>query len=341
MPDSVDPPSLVSAVRSAWPPGVWGPVHVAVAVSGGADSMALLICLLKLRQESNAEGLLFALHVDHQLRGEAASADADWFMNECRSLGIRSEVLSPPTPPTDADLSDGVEAYARRTRYGLLGRACERLGARYLATGHTADDQSETVLLRILRGSGLRGAAGIPFTRPITPSVSVVRPLLGCSREAVLEYLAQQGQGYREDETNNDLTFRRNLIRREWLPRLVTAFPDAPDALRRLAEQCREAQEVIDGLADRLLSTCDHRLMKGGGFSLLTGPLITADEPVAREALRMVWRSSGLSEQGMTRWWWCELSLLARERGQGVLAMPGDLRASIEADRLVLRPASG
>ncbi|MEM9351655.1 MAG: tRNA lysidine(34) synthetase TilS [Planctomycetota bacterium] len=340
MTDATDPSHVVSVVRSAWPPPAWGPLHVGVAVSGGADSMALLRCLDAIHRTLDDRGRLYALHVDHQLRGEAAAADAEWVVQECESLGIEPHVLKPRQSARGSDLTDGMEAYSRRIRYHLLGEACEKLGARYLAAGHTADDQAETVLLRILRGAGLRGAAGIPFTRPLTPSVSVVRPLLACSRKAILSYLAEVGQEYRRDETNNDLGFRRNLIRHEWLPKLETVFPDASDALRRLAEQCRETQAVIESLAEELLALCELSCSKSG-FSLAVGPLNEADEPLARETLRLAWREAGLGEQGMTRRWWCELALQGRQRDERPITLPGGYKASVEGNRLIVSAGSG
>ena len=191
--------------------------------------MALLRAILELRaalpHTDAHRGRVWAMHVNHRLRGEESTQDAQWLRTQCDHLGAELLVLDAAREPTVDELADGVESYARELRYRLLGEACEQIGARLLAVGHTADDQVETVLLQILRGSGLRGASGMPPARPLTPSVTLVRPMLRCSRSEVIAYLNKLGQPFRHDSSNDDTSLRRNLVRHDLLPRLREAFP--------------------------------------------------------------------------------------------------------------------
>ena len=159
---------FLDRLAAAWPAAKWRSVHVVVAVSGGADSMALLRGLLELKRRDGGAGAVHAVHVNHQLRREAAEADEAWVRAECRRLGVPLEVERADVTTLAAKQGDGLEAAARTARYATLTSAAERLGARFVALGHTRDDQVETVLFRVLRGTGLRGLAGMPGMRRLS-----------------------------------------------------------------------------------------------------------------------------------------------------------------------------
>src|SRR5262249_25956730 len=120
-----------------------------------------------------------------------------------------------------------LESVAREARYGWLAEVAREAGAGWVATGHTADDQAETVLHRLRRGTGLRGLCGIPVRRPLAPGIEVVRPLLRVTRAQVLNYLRALGQDFREDRSNSDPRFTRNRIRHELLPLLAEHYNPA------------------------------------------------------------------------------------------------------------------
>ena len=303
--------------------------------------MALLRAILELRaglpHTDAPRGRVWAMHVNHRLRGEESTQDAQWLREQCDQLGAELVMLDASREPTADELADGVESYARELRYRLLGEACEQIGARLLAVGHTADDQVETVLLQILRGSGLRGASGMPPARPLTPSVTLVRPMLRCSRSEVIAYLNELGQLFRHDSSNDDTSLRRNLVRHDLLPRLREAFPAVDEALSRLAAQASESQALIEALAADLLSRCETPSGDPGRpIELVTAPLAEANELLAREALRLAWRGAGLPQQGMTHRWWCQLASLARGETGGVLNLPGGVRARVASGTLFL-----
>ena len=150
---------------------------VLVAVSGGADSVALLTALVRLQKP--VESVLIVGHYNHRWRGEESDEDARFVRELAKQYGIGFEL---DCAPQTREKSTANEASAREARYRFLQQTAERRGARYLATAHTADDQAETVLHRVLRGTGIAGLAGIPRTRVLSPAVTLIRPLLAYRR---------------------------------------------------------------------------------------------------------------------------------------------------------------
>ena len=187
--------------------------------------MALLRALLAAKQQVGGAGKLFVGHVDHSLRGDDSTADADWLAEQCRRLAVPLFIEKAHVSAIAEVRGDGLEEAARATRYEILARMAETLGVRFVALGHHRDDQIETILFRLLRGSGLRGLAGMPATRPLAPSVAAVRPLLQASRREIESYLQAVGQSSRHDETNLDAELAaRNAIRQELLPQITERF---------------------------------------------------------------------------------------------------------------------
>jgi tRNA(Ile)-lysidine synthase len=234
------PPPVLDAVRDAVGRGLLAPGdHVLVGVSGGPDSVALLHALALLRAEHRLE--LTVCHVHHGLRPEA-DRDAAFVEALAARLGcpVRVARVHVPRGPGRSP-----EEAARLARHAALARVADAVGAGRIALGHTADDQAETVLMRVLEGAGPRGLAGIPARRG-----RLVRPLLGVDRAAVLAHLAAHGLEAVDDATNRDPKFLRNRVRHEILPFLAAQMgPRAPAALRRLARASREAVEALDAVA--------------------------------------------------------------------------------------------
>lgn len=329
---------VVKQMGQAWPVESWRDLHVAVALSGGADSVALLRAVLDIKQQVLGAGSVTALHVNHQLRGAQSDADAAWCEQLCQTHGVALKVLTGDATRRAAADGDGIEAAARDERYELLTHATEQLGARYLATAHTSNDQAETVLLRLLRGAGLRGLSGIPRTRVLTPSLTLVRPLLDCSREVLLAYLAELQQSYRTDSSNLDTQFTRNRVRNELLPLLREQYNAEVDhALRRFAVQAEDAQRLIEVLAGELLAKSDLT-SNDSQLSLLLNVFEGQPTIVVCEALRIAWRRAELPEQAMTYQWWRRLAELADSTLQDeILNLPSGVRASTSEGRLCLR----
>jgi len=212
--------------------------HVLVGVSGGPDSVALLHALALLRTEYPLR--VTVCHVHHGLRPEA-DRDAAFVEALAARLGCAAHVVRVEVP---RGTGRSPEEAARLVRHAALARLGRTVGATRIALGHTADDQAETVLMRVLQGAGPRGLAGIPARRG-----RIVRPLLEVDRAAVLDHLAVHGLDAVEDATNRDLKFLRNRVRHELLPLLAAqAGPRVPEALRRVARAARETVEALDVL---------------------------------------------------------------------------------------------
>ncbi|HVY91552.1 MAG TPA: tRNA lysidine(34) synthetase TilS, partial [Bryobacteraceae bacterium] len=193
--------------------------RIGVAVSGGADSVFLLTALQEL-------GVVVAVvHVNHQLRGVESDADEAFVRDLAAAKNLPFHTASLPPAPGN------IEQEARRLRYEFFAKAIANGICSYVATGHTLDDQAETVLFRFLRGSGAAGLSGI---RPETES-GLIRPLLGLRRAAIREWLAERGIAWREDASNSDISFRRNHIRREVLPVLTDLNPSLTELLASTA----------------------------------------------------------------------------------------------------------
>jgi tRNA(Ile)-lysidine synthase len=333
--------NLVEKLVASWPPSTWQDVHVAVALSGGADSVALLRALLEAKQEHGGKGDIFALHVNHHLRGAESDGDERWCGELCNKLEIPWQALQGDVAARAATEGDGIEAAARQERYALLTKTAEARGARYLATAHTRDDQVETVLFRLLRGTGLRGLTGIAATRPLTPSLAVVRPLLNCTRGEVLAYLTMLGQDFRTDSSNADRSYTRNQIRGELLPLLRIQYnSNVDDAILRLAEQAREMSDFCENAARELLNSATTTNSQNE-VAFHVAILREQPEILIREALRIAWREAHFPEQAMTHDWWCQLAGLATGAASNeVLNLPGNVRALVSDGLLRIQRAS-
>src|SRR5262245_13234208 len=213
---------------------------VVVAVSGGGDSVALLRVLHQLAMEFALQ--LAVAHLNHGVRGEEAEEDARSVAELAGRLDLPFD-LGRWSPTRSAHF----EAEARRARYAWLVEVAKAREASAVAVGHTRDDQAETILHRIVRGTGLRGLAGIPRRRPLAEGVSLLRPFLGVARDEVRGYLAAIGQPYRDDASNDDTTRTRARIRHDLLPRLAREYnPGVAEALVRLGELASAAGRGLD-----------------------------------------------------------------------------------------------
>lgn len=220
--------------------------RVGVAVSGGADSVALLMLLRDLRAELGI--VLSVVHFNHKLRGVESDED-EQFVRELSaksSLPFISESGDVKAHATEKKIS--LETAARDLRYTFFRRLILSEELDHIATAHTLDDQAETVLLKLLRGAGSRGLAGIyprvrVGTSAVHPHLEIIRPLLGIHRPDIEQYLREQGQNWHEDSSNRDLRHTRNRVRHEVLPQLEQLNPRIRETLAELAEIARGEEE--------------------------------------------------------------------------------------------------
>ena len=243
---------------------------VLCAVSGGADSMYLLARLRELGCR------VAAATYDHGLRGERSRRDAEFVAAYCGREGILCVPGRGDVGREARERGLGIEEAARLARYAFLERTADRLGAAVIATAHTADDNAETVLMRLMRGAGARGLGGIPPVRG-----RIVRPMLDVTREEVLSWLEARGIPHVEDETNAGDAYLRNRVRHRILPAIRRENPAFSAAAGRTARLLREDDALLEELAAREL----ERLTRAGG-NLDAPGLLTLPPALARRVLR-------------------------------------------------------
>lgn len=276
--------------------------RVVVAVSGGPDSMALLHVLVAFNQTLGWSLKLHVAHLNHGIRGDDSEADAAFVQAAADGMEIPCTIETCDVPARAAECSTGIEETGRTERYAFFNRLCLRIGARVVAVGHHADDNAETILHRILRGTGLRGLAGIPRSRSLssTSEIRIVRPLLRWRRAQVMAYLADDGVAFREDPSNASDAMMRNRIRNKLLPLIEDQInPQARDALIRLGEQAEWLEEFLSETVQRTFETLvisrnDRALV------LNADALARKSRIVQTELIRLGYRSFELGEQDLS-----------------------------------------
>jgi tRNA(Ile)-lysidine synthase len=229
---------------------------VTVAVSGGGDSVALLHILLALAR-AGADWQLSVAHLNHQLRPGSAEADEAFVRELATQLDLPCCCEARDVRAAARERRLNLEAAARAVRYEFLEEAARKQGSLYVATGHSGDDELETILWRVSRSSDLQSLVGIPPSRPIREgsAITLVRPLLTVSREALRAYLAARHIAWRTDETNLDLSRTRSRVRHRLLPRLREEFGEAClESLLRLARRLGQLNRQGEQLAEHLLA---------------------------------------------------------------------------------------
>ncbi|RKZ07122.1 tRNA lysidine(34) synthetase TilS [bacterium] len=232
---------------------------VLVAVSGGPDSISLLFILDELKDKFGFE--IAAAYFDHGIR-TGVEREIELVRRYSSKLGIPFFLGAGDVPAVSKRLRLGIEEAARLERFGYLESTANKWGARGIALGHTADDQVETILHHIIRGSGLRGLAGIPASRG-----HFIRPILTCTRSELLDFLKSRKLNYAVDKTNSDTSLMRNRIRHRLIPYITKNFnPRFRESLLRLGENVAEALEALTGRLDGLVSAPDE----GDSFESVT-----------------------------------------------------------------------
>lgn len=266
---------LLSGLATSLSPYLQAGRRIVVALSGGVDSVVLLDLLDRLRGEHKFE--LAAVHVNHQISDSAQ----DWegfCIRLCEARGIPLTVRRVRVPRRS---KLGLEGAARIARYSVFAD----IAADCLVLAHHLDDQTETILLNLLRGTGVRGAAGMSGVRTQAPVIGVARvlyarPFLDVTRAALLSYAGDRGLLWVEDDSNTDTTFARNFLRREIMPQIEQRFPAYRQSLARAARHFSEAAQLLDALAEIDLQAAQH------GDKLRVAPLAELPRARAKNLLR-------------------------------------------------------
>lgn len=313
------PSAIGEALRDA---GARPGDRAVVAVSGGVDSMVLLDALVRLAPRLDLR--LHVVHVHHGLRGRSADRDAALVSDAAIRYGLPVVVerLRPETRPPGTS----VQAWARESRYARLEAVREEIHGTWILTAHTRDDQAETVLLNLLRGTGPRGLAGIPGRRD-----RILRPLLTVSRRDIASYATTRRVAFRNDPSNRSVAYRRNRIRLQLLPLLAREYN--PRIVEALAGLAAEAREDDDALTTTAAALATETVRDRGPSVRVSVALLSAAAPaIGRRLLQGAFRRATDGRHGLTRRHVSAL-LRAATRG-GSVPLPGGVRGRVSGKYL-------
>ena len=265
---------------------------VLAGVSGGADSVCLLLMLLEYRK--HCDFFLEAVHVEHGIRGDASRRDAAFVKRLCEKRGVCCRIYPVDVPAYAKGHGLGVEEAARKLRYECFREAAEDYDGRpvKIALAHHADDNAETMLFQLIRGSGLDGLCGMRPQRTGTNGEIYIRPFLQCSREQIEQFLEERGQGYCMDSTNANESYSRNRMRKRVLPELIQMNPQAVQHMQTAMEQL---QQVRDYLEEETVSL-EKKFISGErkNVKLDTDGLAELSQAVRMRLIRKaVWKAAG------------------------------------------------
>ena len=320
---------ICEAVQTDWPPQQWTEKHVMVAVSGGADSVLLLRALHQLHIQHMGSGELTVCHVDHGTR-ESSAKDAHFVHQLASQQNLKfTSKITPAIKPEALS-----EEAMRQERYLLFMEMADALGARYLATGHNQDDQIETALFRIFRGTGFKGLSGIPALR-VQDAVSIVRPLLPIPRSKILAALKEIDQPFCTDESNHSSNYTRNFLRNDILPDLRQRFPGFDNSILNLMQQANEFDHFLDHQIQHISQAVVH---VNDNEIRIAKPQLKETAPILiRQLLMQAWQEHNWPRKDMNRKWWEQLCDLAQDtKNRSVLNLPGNIRVESEPRELRL-----
>lgn len=255
---------------------------ILIAVSGGADSM----CLLHLAWKAGLD--IAAAHFDHQIRGEEAKRDARFVENWCKERGIEHIIGSEDVPAYAEKERMSLELAARELRYAFLNRTADELGCKYIATAHNSGDNTETLILNLVRGSGAQGLRGIAEKKG-----RLIRPLLACSRQEIEDYLKREGLEHVEDSSNAQDEFSRNMIRHRVIPVLKEINPALEKSCARTARLMAQDDDCLESMAEAMLA----KNLDLPSQSIETKVLLEAHRAIASRAVRRMVEASLSMEQ--------------------------------------------
>jgi tRNA(Ile)-lysidine synthase len=304
--------------------------RLVTAVSGGADSVALLLSIDELIKSGRLKLEISVAHLDHRLRGKASDADSRWVMALAERLGHTAKIGRVDVKRRAAKTGDNLEQAARRARYEFLEKTARTVQAEVILTAHTMDDQAETVLLNLLRGSGAGGLGGVEPVRPLASGSEIVlaRPLLSWAlRQDTEDFCRQRGVEFRTDEMNIDEKFARVRVRRQLLPLMQTFNPKLVAGLTRTAELLRDDHSALDRGAARLL---ELSFEPGMDANTVRFDLLAASPPALRRRALRLWIEQCRGD--LKRVERVHITALERlvlgDRGGRVIELPGGARVS-------------
>ncbi len=304
-----------------------------VAVSGGADSMALLFGLHQWSAEFQLE--IGVAHFNHLLRGADSDADEALVLSACQELQVPIFVERENIALAAASSRANLEEIARQKRYGYLLNLAQTNQIGWIATAHQQSDQAETILHHLARGTGLHGLRGIAARRTITPGIDLIRPLLSLSREDVMAFIKAHGVPFRDDRTNFDARWTRNRIRHEIMPYLQKQLNR--DIIEHLCQWAELANEVQALLHQEVQSYLPQVVKPRAGKTIVldAAALMKMNKLHQRELLHQVWEAEHWPMGEMTRTHWIKLIDIVHGK-QPSADFPGPIHASRRDSMLLL-----
>ena len=311
---------------------------VLLAVSGGADSTALLYALSALSSKNVSRPELLCAHINHQLRAALADSDEDFVIAQAAGLKLAITTKRVDVRKFAAREKLSIETAARQLRIKNLIEIAKANNCTTIATAHHKNDNAETLLQRLSRGTGFRGLGGIWPTRIFNNEFKFVRPLLCVDRNEIIQYLQHRNLTWRQDHTNADCTYRRNYIRHRLLPKLQQ------DCSGSLVEQLSELSESARGFYKLICHRADEVWPKaadctGEKVTLDVKMLLAQPQPVRVELLRRSLTALGCGEKNLTQHHYEKLLLLARQITSGrKIDLPGECVVGTEYGKIIFSP---
>ncbi|MEL7496763.1 MAG: tRNA lysidine(34) synthetase TilS [Planctomycetota bacterium] len=303
--------SVIEQIKLDFPVENWRDFRTMIAVSGGLDSVALLRAMVEIARldSPKTHRQLIVAHVNHAIRDDAEQ-DAEFVAELAERLDVQFVSADRPVDRSTMDSEESLRTF----RYDSLSELALNRGARFLLLGHQKQDNVETILFRLFRGTGLEGLKGIPQRRLLRPSLTIVRPMLQIDRLDLESYLRQIGQAFRSDPTNASDRYTRNFIRNQLLPQLERRFAtedqqSVASSILRLSQQATETQRLLDTLADELI----QKSVVWGSPEVVIDRSKLAEQSMVlvQVVFRIIWKRKNWSQQKMTSAWWQKLATLA------------------------------
>ena len=337
----VAPERLSAASQTLLPVSVWSKHRVLVAVSGGADSVALFRTINGLWSELAPNAIApEVVHINHGVRGENAEKDEDFVKCLAKAYGAKFHLKA---ISWDADGASELksENALRELRYDAILEVAREVGARYVFTGHHQGDQVETLLFRIFRGTGLAGLTGIPAVRVVDETVSLVRPFLEVKRETILAALAAWEQDFCHDQSNDSDEYSRNFLRNTLLPQARNYFgPHVDQSILRLAQHAGDSIELEQACVQDFFDShhVEFNVESGGRQTVFARKDFDGVPPMlVRAILIAVWRKNDWPLGAMTSARWHQLSALILQKDLcRVLNLPSDLRMEVDLTQVLV-----